>query len=136
MQPQRASTSWWPWFGGWWKYSRGITRLCSIHLPLNSFSKDQEEIWALINWEWSQYLDLGGCIKSHGLINQCRNSQDWRLQPQTVLYGLGNKLKKVCLLLRLVCYINVSDKKKSLPKYPMPLLRFYQFRSTFYLRLK
>ena len=77
LGPQRASTGWRPFLSGWWRYSECITRLYSIHLSPNVLLKDQEEIWALINREWSQYLGPGGCIKPYGSINQCRNLQDW-----------------------------------------------------------
>ena len=33
------------------------------------FQKDQEEFWALITREQSQYPDPGGCIRPHGSIN-------------------------------------------------------------------
>ena len=49
-----------------------------IYAPITqySFEKDQDEFWALITKEQSQYPDSGRGIRPHGLINRCRNSQD------------------------------------------------------------
>ena len=49
------------------------TRICHeivFHAPTNRcfFEKDQEEFWALITQERSQYPNSGGCIRPHGSI--------------------------------------------------------------------